>query len=74
MKSSEIELSTTYRQFAFEKISREIEGCNDIAILKEALRSYVKLFFKQQETLSIIGNYSVNIGGDIPPEFDDSLM
>jgi hypothetical protein len=33
MKSSEIELSTTYRQFAFEKISREIESCNDIVVL-----------------------------------------
>jgi hypothetical protein len=32
------------------------------------------LFFKQQETLSIIGDYNVNIGGDVPPEFDDPLM
>jgi hypothetical protein len=74
MKSSDIELSTTYRQFAFERISREIESCNDIVILKEALRSYVKLFFKQQETISNIDDFEINIGGDIPPEFDDPLM
>lgn len=75
MNSSNIELSTTNRQFAFEKISREIESCNDITILKEALRSYVKLFFKQQETISNITDFEINIStGDNPPNFDDPLM
>ena len=57
-----VELSSTSKQFAYEKISREIEGCEDIKILRNALRCYVKLYFKQQETISIIG--TPNFNGD----------
>lgn len=74
MKSSDIDLTSTSRLFAFEKISREIESCNDISTLKELLRCYVKLYLKQQETLSIIGPLNPEMKIDIPPEGDDPLM
>jgi hypothetical protein len=52
---SQITLETPSKSFAYEKLSREISDCNDIVILKEALRCYVKLYFRQQETISLIG-------------------
>ena len=51
---SQISLNTTFRSFAYEKLSREIDSCDDVVVLKEALRCYVKLYLKQQETLSNI--------------------
>jgi len=52
---SQITLETPSKSFAYEKLSREINDCNDIVVLKEALRCYVKLYFRQQETFSLIG-------------------
>jgi len=57
---SSISLSTPSKSFAYEKISREVENCDDLSVLKDALRCYVKLYFKQQETMSIIGIPSIN--------------
>jgi hypothetical protein len=50
--SSEITLENLTKNFEFERISREIDECNDIEKLKEMLKCYVKLQFKTQETLS----------------------
>lgn len=55
MNPDEIELSTPSKAFAYEKASREIDECNDIDTLKVMLRCFMKLYFKQQETLSQIG-------------------
>ena len=55
MKPEEIVQSTTTRQFHYETLSREIEGCNDVNELKEQLRSWIKLYMKQQETLGSMG-------------------
>lgn len=57
---SSITLSTPSKSFAYETISREIDNCSDIVTLKEMLRCYVKLYFKQQETISIIGLPSIS--------------
>lgn len=51
---SQISLDTPSKAFAYEKISREIDKCDDIVVVKEALRCYVKLYFKQQETITSI--------------------
>ena len=59
---SSVELSSPSKQFAYEKMSRDIEECNDVKVLQDALRCYVKLYFKQQETISLIG--APNINGD----------
>ena len=52
---SSITLTSPTKAFAYEKISREIDECDDIVVMKEALRCYVKLYFKQQETMVLIG-------------------
>tara|TARA_B100001939_G_scaffold252366_1_gene219290 strand:- start:2365 stop:2568 length:204 start_codon:yes stop_codon:yes gene_type:complete len=57
---SAISLSTPSKAFAYEKISREIDNCDDIVTIKEMLRCYVKLYFKQQETISTIGLPSIS--------------
>ena len=55
MKSSDIELSTVTKNFEFEKLSREIDDISDVKYLREMLKCYLKLYFKQQETISSIG-------------------
>ena len=55
MNPDEIELSTPSKCFAYEKASREIDACDDIDTVKVMLRCFIKLYFKQQETMSQIG-------------------
>mgnify|MGYP003681400574 FL=1 len=50
-----ITIDTPSKLFAYEKMSRDIDNCDDIESLKEALRCYVKLYLKQQEVLRVIG-------------------
>jgi hypothetical protein len=57
---SQITLESPSKSFAYEKISRDIDELNDVVVLKEALRCYVKLYFKQQETISLIGAPSIH--------------
>tara|TARA_B100001939_G_C16808442_1_gene558859 strand:- start:503 stop:703 length:201 start_codon:yes stop_codon:yes gene_type:complete len=57
---SSVELSSPSKQFAYEQMSRDIEKCTDVKVLQDALRCYVKLYFKQQETISLIGAPSIN--------------
>ena len=52
MKPEEITLSTTMKMFEYEKMSREIEECNDVTTLKDMLRCQVKLYMKLQETIT----------------------
>jgi hypothetical protein len=55
MNPDTITLSTPSKSFAYETLSRDIENINDNSVLKDMLRCYVKLYFKQQETMSSIG-------------------
>lgn len=52
MKPEKIELENLSKIFEYEKISREIDSCNDVEFLKNLAKSYVKLYFKQQETVA----------------------
>ena len=52
MDPSKINLSNVTKLFEYEKISREIEQCDDVGILKNIAKSYVKLYFAQQEVIS----------------------
>ena len=47
----EMHLESFSKQFEYEKISREIDACDDIDVLRHMLKSYVKLHFRTQETL-----------------------
>ena len=55
MKSSEIELSSIAKTFEYEKLSRDIDKIDDMDYLKEMCKCYLKLYFKQQETIGGIG-------------------
>ena len=48
---SQITLESTSKLFEYERISREIEECDDIDTIKDMLRCYVKLYMKQQEVV-----------------------
>ena len=50
-----IELQNLNKIFEYEKISRDLNECKDIESLRNICKCYVKLYFKQQETLSCIG-------------------
>ena len=54
MDPSKIELTSMSKLFEYEKISREIENCEDFDLLKNICKSYVKLYFAQQECLSTL--------------------
>ena len=55
MDPSSIQLESTSRLFEYEKISREIESCDNLDALKEMCRCFVKLHLKHQEVASKLG-------------------
>lgn len=49
---TEIELKTTSRLFQFERLSRDLDKCDDPEVLRNLLKMYIKLYLKQQETVN----------------------
>ena len=54
MNPEEIELRNISQQFEYERMSREIDECNDVETLKEMCKFLVKLEMKTRETYSIM--------------------
>ena len=52
MNPDDITLEKPSKSFEYEKISRDIEKINDIEVVKDMARCWVKLYLKQQETLA----------------------
>jgi hypothetical protein len=52
MDPNDIKLDNLSKIFEYEKISREIDSCNDIELLKNIAKSHIKLFFKQEEAIA----------------------
>lgn len=52
MSPNDIELDNITKLFEYEKIARDIDSIVDIDVLKNLAKSYVKLYFKQQEVIS----------------------
>ena len=52
---AEIVLQSTAKMFEYEKLSRQIEECDDIDTLRDMARCWIKLYMKQQETMKTIG-------------------
>ena len=52
MDPNDIKLDNLSKIFEYEKISREIDSCEDVELLKNISKSHVKLYFKQQETIA----------------------
>lgn len=55
MDPSKIDLNSISKLFEYEKISREIDQCENIDELRNITKSYVKLFFAQQEAILSLG-------------------
>lgn len=51
MDPSKISLSDMNKLFEYEKLSREIDECEDLDKLRNLTKSYIKLYMKQQEVL-----------------------
>ena len=41
--------------FSYQQIAKDIDNCDDRDILKNIAKSFCKLYYKQQETMSVIG-------------------
>lgn len=52
MDPSQIELNTMTKMFEYEKISRDIDTCEDISMIRNIAKSYIKLYLSQQEVIS----------------------
>lgn len=55
MNPDKIELENLSKIFEYEKISRELDCCENIDQLRNIAKCYVKLHFKQQETITALG-------------------
>jgi hypothetical protein len=55
MDPDSIELTNLSKSFAYQKIATDIDNCDDRDVLKNIAKSFAKLYYKQQETISIIG-------------------
>ena len=55
MDPDNIKLSNLSKMFAYSQLASEIDSCVDSVTLKKIAKSFCKLYYKQQETMSIIG-------------------
>ena len=51
MDPDSIQLETTSKLFEYEKLSREIENCEDLDTMKEMARCFIKLYLRHQDCL-----------------------
>lgn len=52
MSPNDIQLETMSKLFEYEKISRDIDSIGDLETIKNIAKSYIKLYYKQQEVVS----------------------
>lgn len=57
MDPNKINLNDVSKLFEYEKISREIDECEDLEKLRNMTKSHIKLYMKQQEVLKDIENF-----------------
>ena len=55
MDPNKITLESVSKSFEYERQARIIDDCANIEELKNACKSYAKLYFKQQEVMKSIG-------------------
>ena len=55
MNPNDIELNNLSKSFAYQKLASEIDSCDDRDELRNIAKSFVKLYYKQQETMALIG-------------------
>ena len=52
MNPDKISLGNMTKLFEYEKLSRDIDSIDDIETLRNLAKSYIKLYFKQQEVVA----------------------
>lgn len=52
MNPENLELETISKLFEYEKISRELDSCTNIDLMRNLCKCYVKLYMKQEEVVS----------------------
>ena len=52
MNPNDIQLEDMNKLFEYEKLSRDIDSIEDIETLRNLAKSYIKLYFKQQEVVA----------------------
>ena len=52
MNPDDLKLETISKLFEYEKISREIDTCTNLDLMRNLCKCYVKLYMKQQEVVS----------------------
>jgi|TARA_R110002020_G_C16310023_1_gene773764 hypothetical protein len=55
MDPDTIELKNLSKSFAYQQIATDIDNCEDRDELKNIAKSFAKLYYKQQETMAVIG-------------------
>ena len=55
MDPNDIKLEALSKQFIYQKLANEIDGCDSVTMLKDIAKSYAKLYLKQQEVVSVLG-------------------
>ena len=55
MDPNDIELSNLSKSFAYQKLATQIDECDDRDVLRNIAKSFIKLYYKQQETIAVIG-------------------
>jgi hypothetical protein len=52
MNPNKIVLEDLNKLFEYEKVVRDIDSIEDIEVVKDLAKSYIKLYLKQQEVIS----------------------
>ena len=55
MDPNNINLDNLSKSFEYTKLASEIDSCRDIEQIKNIAKCFCKLYYKQQETLQMIG-------------------
>lgn len=52
MNPDKISLESMSKLFEYEKLSRDIDSIDDLKTLRNLAKSYIKLYFSQQEVIT----------------------
>ena len=55
MDPDSIELTNLSKSFAYQKLATQIDECDDRDELRNIAKSFIKLYYKQQESIAVIG-------------------
>ena len=55
MDPDQIQLKNLSKSFAYTQIASQIDECDDMDYIKNIAKTFCKLYYKQQETMSCMG-------------------